>query len=55
MTSIEGMRSRHMRYVRTVEESKRAAVNAVQLNSGKVGHVLVSWPKQLPVLAAVND
>ena len=44
-----------MRYVRTVEESKRAAVNAVQLNSRKTVHVLASWPKQPPVPAAVND
>jgi hypothetical protein len=43
-----------MRYVRAVESSKRVAVEAVRLNSGKVGHVLVSWPKQPPVPAAVN-
>ena len=43
-----------MRYVRAVESSKRVAVEAVRLNSRKVGHVLVSWPKQPPVPAAVN-
>ena len=43
-----------MRYVRTVEESKRAAVDAVQLNSRKNVHVLATWPKQPPVPAAVN-
>jgi integrase len=43
-----------MRYVRTVEESKRAAVNAVQLNSRKNVQVLASWQKELPVRAAVN-
>jgi integrase len=43
-----------MRYVRTVEESKRAAVNAVQLNSRKNVQVLASWPKQPPVPAAVS-
>jgi hypothetical protein len=43
-----------MRYVRAVESSKRVAVEAVRLNSGKVGQVLVSWPKQPPVSAAVN-
>ena len=43
-----------MRYMRTVEESKRAAINAVQLSSRKNVQVLASWPKQPPVLAAVN-
>src|SRR5687768_12763982 len=43
-----------MRYVRTVEEGKRAAVNAVQLNSRKNVQVLASWPKQPPVPAAVS-
>jgi integrase len=43
-----------MRYVRTVEESKRAAVDAVQLNSRKNVHVLATWPKQPPLPAAVN-
>jgi integrase len=43
-----------MRYVRTVEESKRAAVNAVQLNSRKFVHVLATSAKQPPVPAAVN-
>ena len=39
--------------MRAVESSKRVAVEAVRLNSGKVGHVLISWPKQPTVLAAV--
>ena len=43
-----------MRYVRAVETSKRVAVEAVRLNSGKVGHVLVSWPKQPATALAVN-
>ena len=43
-----------MRYVRTVEESKRAALNAVQVNSRKTVQVLASWPKQPPVPAAVS-
>jgi integrase len=43
-----------MRYVRMVEGSKRAAVEAVKLTSGKVGHILVTWPKQPPLPAAVN-
>ena len=43
-----------MRYVRTVEESKRAAVDAVQLNSRKNVHVLATWPKQPPLPAAVS-
>jgi hypothetical protein len=43
-----------MRYVRTVEESKRAAVDAVQLNSRKNVHVLATSPKQPPLPAAVN-
>jgi integrase len=43
-----------MRYVRTVEESKRAAVNAVQLNSKKFVHVLATSAKQPPVTAAVS-
>lgn len=43
-----------MRYVRTVEESKRAAVDAVQLHSRKNVHVLATWPKQPPLPAAVN-
>jgi integrase len=44
-----------MRYVRAVETSKRVAVESVRLNFGKVGHFLVSWPKQPPLPAAVND
>ena len=44
-----------MRYVRAVESSKRVAVEAVRLNSGKAGQILASWQKQPPVLAAVND
>ena len=43
-----------MRYVRTVETSKRVAVEAVRLNSGKVGHVLAGWPKQPVTALAVN-
>lgn len=43
-----------MRYVRTVEESKRAAVDAVQLNSRKNVHVLATSTKQPPTAAAVN-
>ncbi len=40
-----------IRYVRTVEDSKRVAVEGVKLTFGKVGHVLATWPKQplLPV------
>lgn len=34
-----------MRYVRSVETSKRVAVEAARLNSGKVGHVLASLAK----------
>ena len=44
-----------MHYVRAVESSKRVAVEAVRLNSGEVGHVLASWPKQPAMLLAVND
>jgi integrase len=44
-----------MRYVRAVESSKRVAVEAVRLNSGKVGQILVSWPKQPATALAVND
>ena len=43
-----------MRYVRAVETSKRVAVEAVRLNSGKVGHVLASWPKQPAAALAVS-
>ena len=43
-----------MRYVRTVQEGKRGAVDAVQLNSRKNVHVLAPWPKQPPLPAAVN-
>lgn len=43
-----------MRYVRTVEESKRAAVDAVQYNSRKNVHELATWPKQPSTAAAVN-
>jgi integrase len=43
-----------MRYVRTVEESKRAAVDAVQLNSRKNVHVLATLPKQPQLPVAVN-
>ena len=44
-----------MRYVRAVETSKRVAVEAVRLNSGKVGQILVRSQKQPPVPAAVNS
>jgi integrase len=44
-----------MRYVRMVEDSKRAAVEAVKLTFGKVGYVLATWPKQPPVPVAVNS
>ena len=40
--------------VRAVESSKRVAVEAVRLNSGKVGQVLVSWPKQPATALAVS-
>jgi integrase len=43
-----------MRCVRAVETSKRVAVEAVRLNSGKVGHVLASWPKQPATALAVS-
>jgi integrase len=43
-----------MRYVRAVESSKRVAVEAVRLNSGKVGQILVSWPKQPATALAVS-
>jgi integrase len=43
-----------MGYVRAVETCKRVAVEAVRLNSGKVGHVLASWPKQPATTLAVN-
>ena len=42
-----------MRYVRTAEESKRAVVNAVQLNLENF-QVLASKSKQPPVPAAVS-
>lgn len=43
-----------MRYVRMVEGSKRGAVEAMKLTSGKVGHVLAIWPKQPQFPVAVN-
>ena len=43
-----------MRYVRMVDDRMRAAVEAVRLTSGKVGHVLATWPKQPQLPAAVN-
>ena len=43
-----------MRYVRILEDSKRVVVEAMKLTSGKVGHVLATWPKQPPLPAAVN-
>ena len=42
-----------MHYVRAVETSKRVAVEAVRLNSGKVGHVLADRQKQ-PALPLVS-
>ena len=44
-----------MRYVRMVEGSKRVAVEAMKLTSGKVGHVLATWPKQPQLPVAVNS
>ena len=44
-----------MRYVRMVEGSKRAAVEAVKLTAGKVGHILATCPKQPPLPVAVNS
>lgn len=44
-----------MRYVRMVESSKRAAVDAVQLNSRKSVHVLATQAKQPPARVAVNS
>src|SRR5215208_362121 len=43
-----------MRYVRSVEDTKRAAVQAIKLSSRKNVQVLASWQKQPPVPAAVN-
>ena len=43
-----------MRYVRMVEGSKRVAVEAMRLTSGKVGHVLATWPKQPQFPVAVS-
>jgi integrase len=43
-----------MLYVRAVETSQRVAVEAVRLSSGKVGHVLASWPKQSATALAVS-
>src|ERR1051325_10986370 len=44
-----------MRYVRAVEDTKRAAVEAIKLSARKNVQVLASWQKQPPVPAAVND
>jgi integrase len=44
-----------MRYVRTVEDTKRAAVEAIKLSARKNVQVLASWQKQPPVPAAVNS
>ena len=44
-----------MRYVRAVEDTKRVAVEAIKLSARKNLQVLVSWQKQPPVRAAVND
>jgi hypothetical protein len=38
-----------------VEESKRVAVEAMKLTSGRVGHVLASWQNSRSRQAAVND
>src|SRR5881396_150094 len=43
-----------MRYVRIVEGSKRVTVEAMKLTSGKVGHVLATWPKQPQLPVAVS-
>ena len=43
-----------MRYVRAVEDTKRAAVEAITLSARKNAQVLASWEKQPPVPAAVN-
>jgi hypothetical protein len=44
-----------MRYVRSVEETKRAAVEAIKLSSRKSVHKLATNEIRPPVLAAVND
>jgi hypothetical protein len=44
-----------MRYVRAVEDTKRAAVEAIKLSARKNVQVLASWQKQPPVPAAVNS
>jgi integrase len=44
-----------MRYVRTVEDTKRMAVEAINCSARKNVQVLASWQKQPPVPAAVND
>ena len=44
-----------MRYVRSVEETKRVAVEAIKLSSRKSVHKLATNEIRPPVLAAVND
>src|SRR6476646_2801193 len=44
-----------MRYVRSVEETKRAAVEAIKLSSRKSVHKLATNEIRPPVPAAVND
>ena len=43
-----------MSYVRAGETSKRVAVEAVRLNSGKLVTFWASWPKQPATALAVN-
>jgi hypothetical protein len=44
-----------MRYVRAVDDTKRVAVEAINLSARKSVQVLADWQKQPPVLAAVNS
>jgi integrase len=43
-----------MRYVRSVEDTKRVAVEAIKLSARKNVQVLASWPKQPPTALAVS-
>ena len=43
-----------MRYVRALETSKRVAVEAVRLNSGKVGQIFATWLKEPATALAVS-
>ncbi len=43
-----------MRYVRTVEDTKRVAVEAIKLSARKNVQVLASWPKQPATALAVS-